>query len=350
MIKIAIVGCGRMGVAPSQFAQSLPVFWGQVSHLQAARECDNFEIVGLVEADLERCKSLRVTYSYPVFESLSDLLSNVEVDILTIATRTPSKIDIIRKAVDAGITKFHIEKPLLNSIEEFRYLESLQSKIAVTYGTVRRYVELFKAPKMIAREFELGELTSVEVQMGKSLLYWSMTHAVDYIINTFDEPILDVRAEFEKVEVKDFVVEEDPVLIVAEIRFANGKRGLINSRIGNNFVHVFEAGEVVIENDGHGLYVIKKTAKAYPERVDLRPIDYSKSRGSTSAALRYLSRSEERKSCRKSQYDDELGLALKGHQVMFSMIESHLRGSAWVRLDEGGRVSCLNGVYNGLPS
>ena len=61
----------------------------------------------------------------PGYADYRQLLDALRPELVTVATRTPERADIIAAAVAAGARALHLEKPLCNSVAQLAHLEAL---------------------------------------------------------------------------------------------------------------------------------------------------------------------------------------------------------------------------------
>ena len=350
-IRAAIVGCGRMGAFPCASYKYLPSNWLPISHIESLICNENIVVLGAVEKSKTIRESVEKKYEIPTYENLDSLFRNNQVDLLTVATRTPAKYGIIKAAYDRGVRLFHIEKPLCNSMEELKKLEVLLSDCSFTYGCLRRYVTPFKNVNKYASDNKLGRLQLVQVCLGKSMLYWTHTHAIDYLLMQIKSPPKLVQAVFESIDLSadGTTVTEDPVLKSATIYFENGALGHVSSVPGNTFIHVYEHGEITIKNDGNSVILSRKLGDdPYPAETS---IDITQSEnGSTGNAISLLSNANLIGGKYKQQADLARDAALLGQRIMFAMIESHINGGRNVSIGELNKPFTLKALFNGVPA
>ena len=350
-IKAATVGCGRMGAFSSATSKYLPSNWLPISHLESLNCNANIVIVGAVEKSKKVRENVEKEYEVLTYEDLDSLFMNSPVDLLTVATRTPAKYAIIKAAYDRGIRLFHIEKPLCNSVEELEKLEVLLSDCSMTYGCLRRYVTPFTNITKHAVDINLGKLELVQVCMGKSMLYWTHTHAIDYLLMQIKIPPKLVQAVFDSIDLSadGTSVNNDPVLKSATIYFENGEVGLVSSIPGNTFIHVYEHVEITIKNDGNSVVLSRKLGDdPYPKET-LLDITQSEN-GSTGNAISLLSNAYLMGGKYKQQVDLARDAALLGQRIMFAMIESHINGGKNISIGELNKSFTLKALFNGAPA
>jgi hypothetical protein len=191
----------------------------------------------------------------------------------------------------------------------------------------------------------------VQVCLGKSMLYWTHTHAIDYLLMQIKSPPKLVQAVFESIDLSadGTTVTEDPVLKSATIYFENGALGHVSSVPGNTFIHVYEHGEIIIKNDGNSVILSRKLGDdPYPAETS---IDITQSEnGSTGNAISLLSNANLIGGKYKQQADLARDAALLGQRIMFAMIESHINGGRNVSIGELNKPFTLKALFNGVPA
>jgi predicted dehydrogenase len=133
MVDIILVGCGKAGAIHCKCYSKL-----ENSDL-------NVNIVGLVDSDLERLKKFKILYeaftevkSPLAANSLKELSSQIDIENAIIDLCVPNDMHYrcSKEAVDLGVKKIIIEKPISNSIVDAKKIEALDAKIAIVENYV----------------------------------------------------------------------------------------------------------------------------------------------------------------------------------------------------------------------
>src|SRR5262245_2682420 len=97
-MKAATIGCGRMGAQPSARAEgTVPAGWLPLSHVEALLAVPGTTVEALGDLD-EKALALWSGH-YGIAGCYTDyrrLIDEIRPDVLTVATRTPAKAEIIR--------------------------------------------------------------------------------------------------------------------------------------------------------------------------------------------------------------------------------------------------------------
>lgn len=132
--KLGIVGTGKLGTIHTRLAAGLP----------------EVELVGVYDVDHEKASELARAHRVRPFETLDDLLS--EVDGCVIVTPTSTHLEVARRALEAGVDCF-VEKPVVASVAEAEELAAVASGTdrIVQVGHVERFNPAFLAPENLPR-------------------------------------------------------------------------------------------------------------------------------------------------------------------------------------------------------
>ena len=350
-VKAALVGCGRMGAFTSdKVINYAPSCWFPLSHLQALTISNEFIVEAVCDQSdviLDKIKNnYNIKYLYTDF---TDLIDSHKIDLLCIATRTVGRASIIKKASDYGVTNFHIEKPLCSSTDELNMIERLirKNKIQITFGTIRRYMEIYKEAKNLVKSGKFGELTQIDVNLGYGNLYWSHPHSVDiglFFMN--DEMPVKVQACLGKLDLNSsgekIIVQNDPKIENASMYFHNGVVCRIGKGGNCDVKLICEGGTVKIDADGARILIQEiKNGNSYMDYPPVVINDITNANQGTYAALKYHI-----KSISEENLSIDSGHILKGQNILFSFILSHIKNSALINPSSQNNNIIIN-AYSG---
>ncbi len=140
-LKIGVVGVGTMGRHHARIC---------FHHLPGA------QLVGIVDPDKDRATEVARLYRCPVFDSLSDLLA--EVEAIIIASPTETHYETALACLNAG-RHLLVEKPLAKTAEEAQELVKLSKEkgTILAVGLIERFNPAFvELSKLIKKEKILG--------------------------------------------------------------------------------------------------------------------------------------------------------------------------------------------------
>ena len=146
MLKMAVLGCGRIG---KMHADNIALH-------------DRTELVGVFDVHAPAAKEVAEKHGVDVFETAAAAITSKQVEALLIATPTPTHVDMIEQAVTAGKAVL-CEKPIDLDLAR---VNALQQRIAgkdvpIMLGFQRRFDPGHAAAEQAARNGEIGELHQV---------------------------------------------------------------------------------------------------------------------------------------------------------------------------------------------
>ena len=176
--KVAVIGAGWMGRHQCLGLQTLP---------QA-------EIVAVADQNPRALEQLRQqvhlsdTRYYPSVEAL---LKQEKVDMVSVATNTTSHLAVARLAVEAGVQRLIVEKPIGNSVAEARDLARLcadrEVKLAVNQS--RRWSNDYAAIKRCVEHGYIGSLRHIYAVPGPGGVATMGVHYFDLAAYLADSPL-----------------------------------------------------------------------------------------------------------------------------------------------------------------
>lgn len=251
-----------MGVATTESTRaSLPKGWLPLSHADAIRAHEGLDIVAVCDVDMDKAREAGASLGLKpaaCFTDIDKLLRTHRPDILSIATRTPGRVQIIQMALQNGVRAIHSEKPLSLHLNEGKALmEDVERKeVPFTYGTLRRYMPAYRQAKEIVDSGSIGALEEIVVNHGhRDLLLWTHPHSVDLLLLFGGCEIKSVNAicDLNGSTPEDSLIDCDPRLEFARVRFRSGALGLITSSRGMNVRLSGSEGLLNVLNNGEAL-------------------------------------------------------------------------------------------------
>jgi predicted dehydrogenase len=331
-VRFGLVGCGRIGSTADDRARKWATadLWLPYSHGGAiaatagailAAVCDGDPAAA---ADAQRRHGARASYV-----DYDAMLAAESLDVLAIATRTGARSSIIQAAVRRGIRGLYCEKPLSNTLEEADALAELieQRGVGFIYGTKRRFMPTFHQVRARIRAGEIGAVTTIMVRYGFGSLLWSLPHAVDMASFFADDlPVERVQADLslDPSCVNGVVIDADPLLNSATIRFAGGVRAILLAGEGSDIQIIGRDGLVTIEADGYRIRWRKRLRDGsdidwlLDESTDPPAPTSSGTQCSIAALVHFVSAGIH------PGYD--IRRALSNQEILFAMMESQLDG------------------------
>lgn len=331
--RAAVIGCGRIGTVTGESVRArLPPGWVPLSHAEAIVANRGVELAALCDVDADRLSAAAAAYGVTsCFTDYRALLTSVRPDIVTVATRTEGRPEIVIAAAEHGVRGMHIEKPIArNMIDCDRALTALDRHgVHTTYGTTRRYMDIYRRAKQMVDAGEIGELEEIAVDNGHTLLLWNHPHSTDLLLffaGTSEVESVQAACGVGHVEADGMRVDDDPIVDHACFQFANGVRGLITGSRGMNTRLSGSKGQLVIYADGTGLEIFRGGTRQSPYFLDRHAVESGATVSGTQTAIAEII--EALKAPR------EPGIALRHIRTGLLM----LLAAAWSSLQDGRRV------------
>ncbi|WP_341729516.1 Gfo/Idh/MocA family oxidoreductase [Brooklawnia sp.] len=144
MVKVAVVGLGKMGI----------------SHLSMVRALPGVEVVGVVDATTYLLGILKKYTGLATYTSIDKLLANEQPDAAIVATPSRLHYPMVKQLLEAGVAVF-CEKPFtLSGSEGDELVELAQAKGLVTQvGYHNRFVGAFGEVKRLLDAGAVGTVT-----------------------------------------------------------------------------------------------------------------------------------------------------------------------------------------------
>ena len=130
-LKAAVIGLGRIGFKTTDSQKiSMPKGWLPYNHVEAINATSNVELVCACEKNKNfNNHPISFLNRLKIYQDYKTLLKNEKVDIITIATRSDVRSQIMDTAIDYGIKGIHAEKPFTQSLKETKkILNKLKKK------------------------------------------------------------------------------------------------------------------------------------------------------------------------------------------------------------------------------
>ena len=260
-IKAAVIGCGRMGAFTSDLMKEVgPKCWFPLSHIEGLNHHEEIFLEAICDSNESLLKKAGDLYDVKYrYSDSQELFDKHKIDLLTVATRTRDRFQIIKDGIASGVKAFHLEKPLCNSMQELNEIESLvsENKICLTYGTLRRYFEIYQKAKDLVDSGVYGKLVQVQVNFGQKPLFWAHPHCVDTILFFSGKRKLKyVQSHLSNVIFAgDNILESDPLVEQSNMIFDDGLMGSITKNPGSDVFLNCEKGVVIVESNGSQISV-----------------------------------------------------------------------------------------------
>ena len=181
-IRVAVVGVGEFGR----------------NHVRVWKELEGAELVGVVDANLERARAIAAEFSTQVLADL-DALAAQKVDAVSLAVPTKQHAPIGCRLLEAGHDVL-VEKPMAASLDEADQLiaSATRAKRILQVGHVERFNPAVDAAKSVTVRPMFFEVHRLGIFTPRSLdidvVYDVMIHDLDILLALVDAPVVDLKA------------------------------------------------------------------------------------------------------------------------------------------------------------
>jgi len=341
-LRVALIGCGRIGAhTPERLRATAPPGWIPVSHAQAIRSTPGLELVAVCDVEEEAARTTAAQLEVEAwFSDYREMIRALRPDLVSVATRTEGRCDAVEFAAANGVRGLHVEKPLGRSPAECRRAVGALERagIPVTYGTTRRWMDVFRLAWRMAQSRELGELRQLTIEFGRAPLLWTHPHSFDLMVWFASRPdpvSVQASCALDPADVRGQLVDADPAVENAWVQFTDGFNAAITCAPGLNVRLAGDRGSLTVAADGARLTKQARTHADRPYFGPPQPVDFTAECSGTQRAFRELANAV-------------LGRGLCGITPR-EILLSNLLGfaCAWSSL-QGGRRVCLEDVPDGL--
>ena len=247
--KIGVVGAGKMGEY----------------HIGVLSEMRATDLIGIVDSDQERAKTISERYNVPCYGHYRDIISRV--DLVVIAVPTSLHYTIGKEFLNAGVHTL-LEKPCTDDLDQARELFDLSEKKNITLhiGHVERFngavQELFKIVKNpIYLECRRMSPFAARIK-DDGVVLDVMIHDIDIVLSLIQSDVINVNVIGSSV----FSGRDD--LINAQIEFKNGCiANIIASRVSQNKVRTLEVTQkdssILLDYTEQEIFVHRKSSSEH---------------------------------------------------------------------------------------
>jgi len=341
-----------MGAEPaSRLEGRVPAGWLPMSHAESLRSVEGVDLIAFCDANADLLRQRGAYYGVQdLYTDYRELLDQVRPDIVTIATRTPVKCEIIEYACRNGVQGIYVEKPLANSLEDCRLALSrvAQSGVKLAYGVNRRYHTVYRHAKELILRGEIGEVIEVVAEHGQSQLLWSHPHTVDLILFlSSSTDVVNIQASLLSDTVNrtsNLTVDSDPVIESAFFKFATGitanivRSGGLNVRIGGT------TGNLVVHADGSFIQVSLNSAQQPAYYLEQHVIHPLPSKSATVTAMTELVQAI----TADAPPPISLDAIEVGTQMLMGCVWSHLHDGKLIHVSDVPSQLVVTGKYGDL--
>jgi len=337
-MKAAVIGCGRMGAEPSaRLNGCITAGWLPISHIESILSVDDIDAVALCDTNEELLKRRGKKYQInALYTNHEDLITRFQPDIITIATRTPQKNEIIKYACKNGVKGIYVEKPLTNSLNELKecFFYIKKYNVQLFYGVNRRYHSVYRAAKKLIMDGEIGEVTTIIVEHGFSQLLWAHPHSVDLILffsETCDVDTVQAHlVECNASPSSDYLVDSDPFVESMFFKTRSGVSAYITNASGLNVRVMGKKGNLTVHADGAYIQLNQDNINTGGYFLDQKNMNIFSAQSATVTAIKELIAAVNT----EQSIHPKLDVVEIGMKMLLGGVWSHLSGNKTMLLSD----------------
>lgn len=152
MVKVGIIGCGKIA---------------QVRHIPEYLDNPNAKLTGLYDLNLQRAKELAEKYDCKSYESVEEMLTDPEIDAVSVCVANHVHAEITIAALKAGK---HVlcEKPMATKLKDCQMMvdtaEQMSKKLMI--GQNQRFAKAHAEAKKIIERGDIGSVLTFKTTFG----------------------------------------------------------------------------------------------------------------------------------------------------------------------------------------
>lgn len=352
--RVALAGCGRIGATTRpELAETMRPSWLPLNHADAVQATPGLVLAAVCDPDPARAQTVADRIGgVQVFTDSAEMLHSIRPDILSIATRTDVRPDLIERACEAGIRGIHTEKPMGQSLGEVetaaRQLEA--GDVHLSYGALRRYMPIYERARRTVASGEFGELQTIVIRLGRGGLLWVHPHSTDllqFFAGTREPEWMQATMDIPAGTSDGGLVDSDPVVLSATAGYANGVIGQIVPSNGLTVELHCSRGCVTVPRDGAWLetrhHRYGRTADPAADVAFTPDAETVSGRVNALAELRDALLGQSKPSVEPADI-------VAQHRMLFGWLQSHLADGRRIRPQEVDPDLRCTGRTKGLPS
>ena len=152
MVKVGIIGCGKIA---------------QVRHIPEYLDNPNAKLTGLYDLNLQRAKELAEKYDCKSYESVEEMLTDPEIDAVSVCVANHVHAEITIAALKAGK---HVlcEKPMATKLKDCQMMvdtaEQMSKKLMI--GQNQRFAKAHEKAKKLIERGDIGSVLTFKTTFG----------------------------------------------------------------------------------------------------------------------------------------------------------------------------------------
>lgn len=175
--RVAIIGAGRIGAL-----LDTPQNPNILTHAHGYKACEDFEIVGFVDPNLDKAKAAATRWGGLAFDGLEKLFETQTVDVVSVCLPDDLHYATLLALAEKPVKFIFLEKPAVTTSEEADVVRALYAElpIRVLVNYTRRFVPEIRKIRDAITSGNYGAFLTGTGYYGKGLLH-NGSHMVDLL-------------------------------------------------------------------------------------------------------------------------------------------------------------------------
>lgn len=186
VIPVALIGLGQIGCRYDLGRQRQIL-----THAHAISKHENFKLIAAADANIDFISAFENYYNAPTYTNVTEMLENVQPELIVVATSTESHVEILKRIVSSpGLKAVLCEKPLSKNLAQSSEvaIEYSEKNIGLYLNYQRRASETTKKLIGLISSAQLGAYLGGTAQYTGGYLN-SASHLIDILEFMFDSRV-----------------------------------------------------------------------------------------------------------------------------------------------------------------
>ena len=165
-VKVAVIGCGRIGCGFDDNSKTIQTHAG--SYFTNSKT----KLVSLCDVDTSKLKKYGQKYQVSsLYTDSEQMFKNEDLDCVSICTLADTHLDLVTQAAKNNVKAIIVEKPISNSLADSKKIIEIckRHKIKLAIDHQRRFNPFYRSLSDFLKRKKLGYIQSVNVYYGSGI-------------------------------------------------------------------------------------------------------------------------------------------------------------------------------------
>jgi len=195
MLKVGIIGCGRIGCG---FDDNMD---GRIAKTHAGSYFQNPNTKLVALCDIDKKKLVKYGTKYKVnglYQNSKKMFKHEKLDCVSICTHADSHYDLVKEAIKFGIKGIFLEKPISNNLQNAKSIIKIcqRKNVVLLVNHRRRFDPLYHSLNKLLQQKKIGNIQLINVNYGGGIAN-TCSHVFD-ILRMFFGNVKSIYANLSK--------------------------------------------------------------------------------------------------------------------------------------------------------